>query len=217
MSSLFLKMARKSQISLFTDREIDDLLAPGIEEEPGDYPVDIRALSLINPWANLVARGIKPVENRPKPLPPHLEGQVVLIHASSTAPKKYGVDAKTFLEERALEGITWPEKLSFGGIVGWAIFKGCIHPSGVSEVSVQPRGAFATSCFTPSEMERLRPWWMPGQYGYVIQECGELPFVPCKGTQGWWRVPSHIQVALSQVEGGQAILDRADAFEEKML
>lgn len=118
-----------------------------------------RALSLLQPWASLVASGRKRIENRPRPT--RLLG-FVLIHASQ-APK----DPMGCVEMCQRLGVEPPDPATVrrGGIVGLVEITGCVTSS-------------------------ADPWFFdrPGNHGYTLANACPLPFVPCKGALGFWRV-----------------------------
>lgn len=119
------------------------------------------ALSIRQPWAWLILHAGKDIENRNwRTL---FRGRV-LIHASQGMTRDewwYACDF-TF---KAIEGagpIPRREDLDRGGIVG----------------SVE-----IVDCVTKSDS----PWFV-GQYGFVLRNPKVLPFVPCKGRLGFFKV-----------------------------
>lgn len=69
-------------------------------------------------------------------------------------------------------GLTHPAQLPVGGIVGMAQIVDCVdrHPS----------------------------VWFEGPYGLVLRNQRPLPFVPCKGALGLFRVPPEVQEAVRE-------------------
>lgn len=89
----------------------------------------------------------------------HFRGKV-LIHAS----KKWDEDFEP-ADERVLGeemGIILPNKFDFGGIVGIAEITDCINKS-------------------------KSPWFF-GPYGFTLANAKPLPFYPCKGKMGFFRL-----------------------------
>jgi hypothetical protein len=124
----------------------------------------MRALSLIQPWAWLVLHAGKDIENRVWNT--RFRGEF-LIHASK------GMTADDYIGARDLAASIDPAlarsmpplaQVERGGIVGIATL-----------VDVLP----------PTETPRA-PWHMPGQYGFRLRSVHPLPFLPCKGSRGWW-------------------------------
>lgn len=81
----------------------------------------------------------------------------------------YYEEAKVFIEER---GITIPpmQDLLLGGILGVT-----------NLVRVAPKTP------TPSWT-----WHMPNQYGFLLEDTKEVPFVACPGALNFWTVPQNI-------------------------
>jgi hypothetical protein len=61
-----------------------------------------------------------------------------------------------------------PKDLERGGIIGAANLYTVIHP------------------LLPMQMESRLPWHMAEQYGFVLGDTRPLPFLPCKGSLGFW-------------------------------
>lgn len=122
-------------------------------------------LSMHQPWAALVVRRLKPIENRNWII--EREG-VFLVHAS----KKQDFQLYRQVRSRAAElGIPYSEfpsfdSLPYGGIIGATEVTGIIDPK-----------------------EQDDGWHFAGQYGHLLsQRTIELPFRPLKGLQRFWFV-----------------------------
>ncbi len=112
----------------------------------------MKALSLRQPWAWLIVNGIKDIENRKWAT--RYRGHI-LVHASRT------IDEQALAELRpivAAQGMSIPEHLPTGGIVG--------------EVTI-------LDCVTTSKSP-----WFTGPYGFVLTDHKSLPFHPCRGKLG---------------------------------
>ena len=99
-------------------------------------------LSYRQPWATLVALGIKPIENRSWWLPEKHKGKIVLIHASGrpwTWKQFCNYIENLDCEDLTLQKIirennfseAWLKSLPVSGIIGSVIFSDCVinHPS----------------------------------------------------------------------------------------
>lgn len=95
----------------------------------------MKAISIKQPWASLIAYGIKDIENRTWKCPQKYIGQRVLIHAAKT-PVKEGWSAltetqlkKVFPHKNKLYGNN--EELPQGAIIGSVVIVDCVqnHPS----------------------------------------------------------------------------------------
>lgn len=132
----------------------------------------MKALSIRQPWAWMVARGIKTVENRTWPT--NFRGRFY-IHASAKfdiPPKNYA-EFKRELEKGAREDgidITLPASPSDfekGGIVG---------------------AADLVDCVTACEDEYDQAWHTPGNYAFLLDNAEVLPFRPMKGKLNFFEV-----------------------------
>ncbi len=141
---------------------------------------DWRALSLTQPWAWLVASGAKDIENRPRGFAHKSFRGEFFIHAT-TEPDSNCYRAALTLCERY--GVKMPKasELDYGGIIGRARIVGLIPP---------------VSSYFESSAAEVRQWHFPDQYGFIVTEARLVPFVPCRGALGFWRVPRAILLQL---------------------
>lgn len=132
----------------------------------------MRALSLTQPWAWLVVHGGKDIENRVWNT--RLRGPF-LIHAAKGMREDDYYNAYDFALMTSGEGlaqsIPGPRVAQRGGIVGIAEITGVLQPTD----------------------KPTRPWHMPGQFGFILENVMPLPFLPCKGSLGFWRA-DHLDV-----------------------
>lgn len=94
----------------------------------------MKAISIKQPWASLIAHGIKDIENRTWKCPQKYIGQRVLIHASGCHCKKFEINLTNEQMKQAFPLITeksTSEKWEFGAIIGSVVIAGCVqnHPS----------------------------------------------------------------------------------------
>ncbi len=149
-----------------------------------------RALTLWQPWAWLVANGHKNIENRPRGFSHKSFRGDFWIHASA-APgitewaERWGQAHDLCMEilghNPLSENPLTEDQLAFGAIIGRATITGIIEP--VREVrndlEALIRGAVVRV-----------PWHFPDQYGFKVENARPLATpVPCRGHQGFWRVP----------------------------
>ena len=130
---------------------------------------EMRALSIMQPWAAAIAYGAKRVENRTWTVPRWAIGQVIAIHAS----KKPDISA------RPPAGECWPDhRMHLGAVIAVAVVAGCHHSSDASE------------CPGP----KCSSWAVLGQYHWLLSDV--LPLaepVPCRGMLGLWRLPEDVE------------------------
>ena len=124
-----------------------------------DASLPRQALSIRQPWAWAIARAGKDMENRSWSTA--YRGPVC-IHAAA------GMTAREYAEASAFMlsiGIETPRKESLerGGIVAVASIAACVSSS--------------------------RSPWFFGRYGFALQDVRPVPFIPCKGSLGFfdWR------------------------------
>jgi hypothetical protein len=136
-------------------------------------PDDMRALTLWQPWASLVASGLKRIENRPWAPPGWMLNQRFAIHAGM----KY--DRESAVTAEALGGNP-PEK---GECPAGAILATC-------RLIAVARSETESIKFTE---DRSQARWFFGPYGWVLDEIKEVPEpIECRGFQGLWRIPEEL-------------------------
>lgn len=95
----------------------------------------MKSISIKQPWASLIAHGIKDIENRTWKCPQKYIGQRVLIHASkkSAGWKELPLN---FRQRDLAEGFSF-DNLPKGAIIGSVVIADCVqnHPSGWAEKS----------------------------------------------------------------------------------
>jgi hypothetical protein len=112
----------------------------------------MKALSIRQPWAWLVANGHKDIENRQWLT--HFRG-TFYVHASSGITRDEYVFAEVLAEEN---GVAIPafEDLKRGGIIGQVEIVDCVT-------------------------DDASPWFF-GEFGFVLKNARPLEFIPCKGS-----------------------------------
>ncbi len=100
----------------------------------------MKVLSIKQPWASLIARGIKTIENRTWKCPDKYIGQRILIHASSVPDKQpqelFSEKQSEIVDDYFLETLMSYDNTS--AIVGSVIIEKCVqnHPSVWAEKGV---------------------------------------------------------------------------------
>ena len=119
------------------------------------------ALSIQQPWADLILFGGKDIENRTWPLPDKMRGQRIYVHAG----KKIDLDAPL----RFCAALAPNPDNRLGAIIGEVTIVGYIDD--VTE--------------TPNLSE-----WFEGPYGFVLADpkAYEKP-IPCRGRLGFFELP----------------------------
>lgn len=128
----------------------------------------MKAISIKQPWASLIAYGIKDIENRTWSCPKKYLGQRVLIHAAMTTVKE-GWKAltreqlkKVIPHKNKLYGDN--EELPHGAIIGSVVITDCVqnHPS---------------------------VWAEKGVWNWVLKDAVlfDKPILDVKGKLGFWK------------------------------
>ncbi|MFP3564750.1 ASCH domain-containing protein [Paraburkholderia sp. SIMBA_030] len=140
----------------------------------------MKALSIRQPWAWLIANGHKDIENRTWST--RFRGRV-LIHAGKGMTNDEYDDALATAMHCGYRAYFPPRgTLERGGIVGVATITDCVPPE-----------------------RRSSPWHMGGQFGFQIADAKPLPFVECKGALGFFNVPADVATHLRQMHDLGAI------------
>ncbi len=161
----------------------------------------MRALTLTQPWAGLVASGIKLVENRPRPMIKREDfGQPFAIHASREIDEKvYGRIADIAPELKAeisdvAESLWYPLSRITSAVIAVATIDKVVH------LGKNENPLFARQGDIPPDQHR----WLFGPVGYVLRDVHALTTpVPCRGAQGFWHLTPRDERErgeLSQVE-----------------
>lgn len=125
----------------------------------------MKALSIQQPWAQLIVEGLKDIENRT--WRHSLRGEI-LVHAGKRVDTRayiWLLNNWTQLGVPAAVGDLLDryrtQPFATGGIVGRTTLIDCVreHPS---------------------------PWKMPEQWGFVLAHSAPLPFQPCRGALGFF-------------------------------
>lgn len=120
----------------------------------------MKALTIRQPWAWLIVNGYKDVENRTWET--NYRG-FVFVHASASITKKEYNECYEFILERNLRVHLPPiDVLELGGIIGYTNIVNCDRSSDSR--------------------------WFFGPVGFGLEGYGCLPFVPLKGSLGFFNV-----------------------------
>lgn len=142
----------------------------------------MKGLSVMQPWASLIAFEQKPIENRTWIPSPGLIGARVAIHAS----KKLDLDGFASLIDGECDydrkQFPYPKPRDFptGAIVCTAVL--------VAVVRGEPEGLIDP--VYPAELPEDCRRWFFGPVGLVFRSVRRLAVpVPCKGALGFWLLP----------------------------
>ncbi len=145
----------------------------------------MKALSLTQPWASLVAIGAKQYETRSWQVALGPYGFQIAIHAS----KGFPWEAKALMRREPFRaallphGYKVPATLPLGAIVAVATVLKLWRTSDLV------RGL--------SEQERAFGDWTPGRFAWQLGNVRRLPEpIPCKGALGFWEVPADVEAEI---------------------
>ena len=171
----------------------------------------MRALTLTQPWAGLVASGIKLVENRPRRMIKAADaGTRFAIHASREVKRETWRQIIDLDPRCALDN---PGPMRFAcdvhrlgsitsAVIAVATLDTCIERSeeddgyGVAQWE-RSKGWPDPSLRNDGAMPLQQLKWFFGPVGYVLRDVVALPEpVPCKGALGFWRLPTDVERAV---------------------
>lgn len=147
----------------------------------------MRALSLSQPWADVVVKGPKRIENRPLQLCTAAarlkrSGELFAIHAA----KSFDHDARRWVEAA---GVRMPTDWIGGAIIGVA-----------RVVDVAQLDWWTSSGKLPADQV---PWAF-GPLCILLGDVSELSTpVPCRGMLGFWTVPAELAAQVTEQLGSQ--------------
>ena len=135
------------------------------------------AITLHQPWASLIALGLKTVETRSWPAPIRLVGQTIAIHAGKRVVRKPGVAVENKM--RARLGEDWHRTIPAGAVLATATRAGLARVERVG-----PRAGLAVhdisteaGCAVGLEQTRIDPWGDcgPGRRLWLSTDVRVLP------------------------------------------
>ena len=152
------------------------------------------AITLHQPWASLIALGVKTVETRAWPAPARLVGQTVAIHAGKRVVRKSGVTVEN--QMRARLGEDWHRTIPAGAVLATATLAGMARVE-----RVDPRIGLAVhdlstevGCAVGLGQTLINPWgdFNPGRWLWFLADVAALPNPePAIGHQSFWHWNPH--------------------------
>ncbi len=137
------------------------------------------ALSVRQPYAWLIVRGFKDIENRTWPT--KFRGEF-LVHASATYAKRdYQDDADYYGEQFEVPFPTYEAMV--GGIVGQCKLVNCVR--------------------------RSNSRWFNGPHGFVLADAQAFPLVPWKGQLGFFEVPDDFKTRKQELPAHRRSVPRS--------
>jgi hypothetical protein len=132
----------------------------------------VKALTVWQPWASLIAWPLKPVENRTWEAPWVL-GKRIAIHAGN----KFDEDAALHL---SVMPAPVPAVVSLARKIKGAIVCTAVVDRFIGRIAVEH--AAETDVFV----------WFSGPVGWVLRDVQKFEPVPARGAQGLWELPADV-------------------------
>ena len=166
----------------------------------------MKALTLHQPWATLIAIGAKQYETRSWAT--GYRGPIA-IHAAKAMPPQarrlvfeepfYSALHKAGLADIPVPGLLGVERLPQSAIVAVTNLVDVLPICGTQGVPVA-EGRFSVTPLAISAQERALGDWTPGRYAWQLANVRRLPDpIPCKGAQGLWTLPAEIAEQIARV------------------
>lgn len=165
----------------------------------------MRALTLTQPWAGLVASGIKLVENRPRKMIKREDfGKPFAIHASREFSEDDFERIVTIAPDLRQPDPQWFRLAQHrSSVIAVATLDSMLDPlaHGILPDTDDARAAL------PLDQRR----WFFGPVGYVLRDVIALPVpVPCRGWQGFWTLPADVEAKVrAQITPIADLIDRS--------
>lgn len=153
----------------------------------------MRGLTLTQPWAGLVAAGVKLVENRPRHPPHNMIGERFAVHASREIDREAW---RRIIEIDPTVALDYPGSMAHAARVHHL----AEVTSAVIAVATLDHVVFDETGMLHEDIRRdlgVQYRWYSGDYGYVLRDVFALPApVRCKGMLGFWTLPSDVESAV---------------------
>ena len=145
----------------------------------------MKALSIQQPWAWLIAHGPKDVENRN-----WMTGYrgIVLIHAGKQ------VDGSFFANDGKTVFLPYAEQ-----VLGWDV--GAVIPQSFEEYE---RGGIIGYAMLKDVVTKSESRWFRGKYGFVLTQRHPVDFIPLRGQLGLFDVPAEIEEQINKIRDRRA-------------
>ena len=150
----------------------------------------VYAITLHQPWASLIALGLKTVETRSWPAPARLMGQRIAVHAGKRLVRQPGERIER--ELLAQWGENWRGIIPIGAVVATATLAGMAQVEYMDLLSGHAMHVIGTETGFAGGAARIRidPWgdFRPGRWLWFLDDVEALPqAVPVVGRQSLWR------------------------------
>jgi hypothetical protein len=159
----------------------------------------MRAITVTQPWAGLIAAGVKLVENRPRPIVKREDfGLPFAIHASRVIDESvyasiYEIAPELrdgyFAEETPLDTRWYKLSRITSAVIAVATIDRVVH----SPSCTHPSLSWCDECLALIDDLGFQHRWFFGPIGYVLRDVRALATpVPCRGWQGFWTLDGDV-------------------------
>lgn len=159
----------------------------------------MKAITLTQPWASLVAFGEKRIETRGWPT--SYRGPIAIHAAKGLADPIRNEDGlrewmlqEPFAAALARHGVTVAEQLPRGAIVAVAELVDCLGIPSQLANAIRSRGRTLGDVFAgPAEHERAFGDYSDGRFAFILGDVKAVdPAVPYRGAQGLFEIPDDV-------------------------
>lgn len=167
----------------------------------------MRALTLHQPWAALVASGVKLIENRPMRPMADAIGHRIAIHAGLTFDEDAASMIVATFPDVQHNDAWWHRRRVHGKILATARLVGYVQQRGSAFIAAgatqlvagRVGAAEASAEAVANQPDQLR--WFSGPIGYVLADVRALATpIACRGMPGFWPVPADVEARILQQE-----------------
>ena len=156
------------------------------------------AITLHQPWATLIALGIKTVETRSWPAPERLLGRIIAVHAGRRLVRRPGECIER--ELRARLGEDWIRAMPAGAVLATGTLAGMARVEYVDPMTGHAVHDIDTEmgCAVRTGRTLIDPWgdFNAGRWLWFLDDMEALPEpVPAVGRQSFWRWTENSKVS----------------------
>jgi hypothetical protein len=148
----------------------------------------MKAITLYNPHATLMAIGAKMIETRPKKWK---HTGLVAIHAGLSSKWLHLCREEPFKSVLAAAGYHSDTQLPFGAVIAVGNVIDCVRTESMVRKGGDGRGGYENGHAKLYPKEEAFGDYSPGRFGYIFNEIRKLKEpIPYKGHQGYWDLPT---------------------------
>jgi hypothetical protein len=164
-----------------------------VERLSDAYPT----ISLHEPWLWAVQHFGKQIENRPWWAS---RRGPIWLHRSLRPSQREINESLSWMRARGLvppdaPPFPWePTSIRWGGVVGYTEIDGVLPPTdGVLIDFHKAKSQIASFRSNVPNADRMLRWKMEAQYGFVLKNTRQIPFIACPGRQRWFYLPADVE------------------------